>query len=126
MQLAGVHHDRVAGAGVDLSDRAPRPMSADIDQTDAELVVRVPRESLAGHERHRLDAGYRGSMSANTVESRRDLALLSHANLPQRDLGRGRNLRENSRRQAAHDAPKTTKFKLGRGGFSLRFRRARL
>jgi hypothetical protein len=101
-------------------------MSADIDQTDAELVVRVPGESLAGHQRHRVDAGYRGSMSANMVCSKRDLALLSHAHLPQRDLGRVQNLRENSPRQAAHDAPKTAKFKLRRGGFSLRFRRARL
>jgi thiamine pyrophosphate-dependent acetolactate synthase large subunit-like protein len=126
VQLAGVHHDRVAGAGVDLSDGAPRPMSADIDQTDAELVVRVPGKGLAGDERHRLDAGYRGSMSANMVRSRRDLALLSHADFPQRDLGRGRNGRDNSRRQAVHDAPKTAKFKLGRGGFSLRFRRTRL
>jgi hypothetical protein len=126
MQLAGVRHDRVAGAGVDLSDGAPRPMSADIDQTDAELVVRVPGESLAGHQRHRLDAGYDGSMSANTVESRRDPTLLSHANLPRRELGRGGDLRENLRRRAAHDAPKTAKLKLGRGGFSLRFRRARL
>ena len=58
MDLARIDHDDVAYAGFDRTDPAPRTMCADVDESDAEMIVRVAREPTIGDERHGLNAGY--------------------------------------------------------------------
>jgi hypothetical protein len=69
VNLAGVDHDYVATAGFDLSDSTPGALCAAIDDTDAELIVRMPGKVMIGSEAHELDATEGRSMLHYLMDS---------------------------------------------------------
>jgi hypothetical protein len=64
--------DEVTGRGFDLAAAAPRGMATGVDDTDAVLIVRMPRKSARRGRRHRIDAGERKSVKGNGIRHRCD------------------------------------------------------
>jgi hypothetical protein len=56
VHLARIHHYDVTSFGLYLANRAPRPLSAERNNSDSELVVRVARKDMLRQHRHGLDA----------------------------------------------------------------------
>ena len=62
VHLAGIDRDDVARRGFDRPEAAPGAMSAGVQDADAELIVRMPRERTAGGEPDGFDARDSGSV----------------------------------------------------------------
>ena len=68
MYFARIAHDHVAGERTYRADAAPGTMSTGVDHADAELVMRVAREVVAGNETNGGDASDDGRELLRVVD----------------------------------------------------------
>ena len=104
MHLAGIDRDDVARHGLDRPETAPGTVSAGLEDADAELIVRVPRERTIGGEREGFDTRDSGSVLLGFMEFARHVhathssprerpqsnvdSSIDHAELPDQEASR--------------------------------------